>query len=172
MKRLFLLFVIFSGISLHAQQKANAVIKTNGDTVWCDEATIRYNLSNKISKVECKGGSVDEVDGKEVAFVKFSNRTLLFSDTGYDFDEVIIFGKKYYLTMGSTDNGSRYFQILDKDRKFIKRVPRGIDTYDVLEEYFGDCPEFIKAIDKVADETKEKNMNDNIITIAEMYNCK
>lgn len=171
MKHLLLLLVFVSGVSLHAQRKANAVIKTNGDTIWCDEASIRYNLSNKISKVVCKGGPVSEVDGKEVAFVKFSNRTIIFSEDGYDFDSVIIFGKNYYLSMGMTDNGSRYFQILDKNRKFIKRLSRGNDTYDVLEEYFGDCDEFIKAIDKVADH-EQKNMNDNIIAIAEMYSCK
>src|SRR5665213_2161892 len=130
MKSIFIFLLISSGIVLHAQKQADAIVKTDGDTVWCDKYNVKFNMGNKVKSVECTTGkSVTTIDGKEVAFIIGQGRTELIGPEGYDWGEVIIWGKNYYLTIDNqTDNSPgahvgdeiAKLGLFDKNREFIK----------------------------------------------------
>ncbi len=171
MKTFFACLVISFSLSLKAQNHKVAVVKTNGDSIWCEDAGISFSGSNKVKKVNCKGGSVSEVDGKDVAFIVYPNNTIIVGDDGMDYGDVEIYGTNYYFSGVSTDNGGSAFYVLDKNHKYVCVVQNADKAYVVLKKYFSDCPDFVTEIDK-ASKAHSKGLNSQkIMALVAKYKC-
>ena len=172
MKYVIAFFLVICCATINAQQKKNGIVKTNGDTVWCDEVVIKFNGKNQVRVAECTGGSVSEVQGSEVAFIIYSNRIEIVSASGYMFGRVLIWGLNNYMTTGMTDDHVQIFHILDKNRKWVKKMKIGKAIFPEIKEHFGDCDEFKAEVDKAEASFNQKTYRNDVIALAAKYACK
>lgn len=114
---------------------------------------------------------MSEVQGSEVAFVIFSNRVEIVSASGYMFGRVLIWSVNYYMTTEMTDDHVQIFHVLDKNRKWIKKMKLGKAIFPEIKEYFGDCEEFKAEVDKAEANFNHRTYRSDVIALAAKYAC-
>ena len=189
MKRLILFFFLVISVSLFGQKKDYAVIKTGGDTIWCNNAEADTKGSGKVKSVTITtDDSTYDVLGTDVAFIISPGKTELIGD-GRDQGEVLIIGTNYYMTIdhyavipanvSNEDpinhlpyNPPKYcvFKILDKNRKVVESEVNGLKLWKKMKVYFAENTVFVAKIDALEGNTKFFPTIDEVITMARKYN--
>jgi hypothetical protein len=175
MKILFAITVFLISISLYSQQaKQCALIKTTGDTIWCDG--VLENGGKTVIAYGGPDGPAIAYPSKEIAFTISGLGLTILDEKGTVWGTVLISGKNYYLSAETAiyQNGAEeiVFHILDKNRKIVERaLPGNKSAFDTLRKYFGDCENFKFEIDKAEENYHSKKFYQQIIDLAKKYNC-
>lgn len=157
--RFFLLAVNLLTALVFSAQTQTMVVKTNGDTVYCDKITAGGK------KIICEtGGQKTKLLASEVSYyiepykyvlsdgdpppTKDTTRKCFVSANG-KIHEVILENDKYYLTYSTSKKENHQFDvhenyhIMDKKNAEVALIVQNKTAPDTLAKYFGGtCPEF------------------------------